>query len=277
MKTMNCLLAGLPDTGKSTYIGGLWYNLKNLSEKMVMKASRDLVDDTQRLEILSDKWVDGIKVDRTTEDQSSSVELRIEQKDNGNVLTINIPDFSGETFRQIIEMTDSKDLDSWCEEADTLFYMANKLAPGHFEDDADISGIAEDGEEKNDEVSSFNPQKMSGSAQNIMVLKYLFERKCFKKVIFAISCWDKVTENGKHPENPDVWLKNQSPALYNFLKNYHPNSTIVGVSAQGFDYEEVENNDIIADKTMYGERAFVEIGDDIIYDLSLPLYMLINE
>lgn len=29
MKTMNCLLAGLPDTGKSTYIGGLWYNLKN--------------------------------------------------------------------------------------------------------------------------------------------------------------------------------------------------------------------------------------------------------
>ena len=99
MKKINCLLAGLPDTGKSTYIGGLWYNLQNQSAKMVMKASRELVDDTQRLESLSDKWLEGVRVDRTTEDKSSSVELRIEQKDNGNVLTINIPDFSGETFR----------------------------------------------------------------------------------------------------------------------------------------------------------------------------------
>lgn len=274
---MNCLLAGLPDTGKSTYIGGLWYNLQNQSTKMVMKASRELVDDTKRLEALSEKWLEGIKVDRTTEDQSSSVELRIEQKDNGNILTINIPDFSGETFRQIIEMTDSKDLDSWCEEADTLFYMANKLAPGHFEDDADISGIAEDGEEKNDEVPFFNSQIMSASAQNIMVLKYLFRRKIFKKMIFAISCWDRITENGIHPENPDSWLKNQSPALYNFLKNYQPNSMIVGISAQGLDYKKVVDNSIITSKTISGERAFVEIGNEIKYDLSLPLYMLINE
>lgn len=276
MKQMNCLLAGLPDTGKSTYIGGLWYNLQNQSEKMAMKASRELVNDTKRLESLSDKWLYGIKVDRTTEDQSSSVEFRIEQKDNGNVLTINIPDFSGETFRQIIEMTDSKELDNWCAEAETLFYMANKLVPGHFEDDAEISVIAEDEEENNDEVPPFSSQKMSDSAQNIMVLKYLFERKCFKKVIFAISCWDIVTESGKHPENPDSWLKKQSPALYNFLKNYYPNSIIVGISAQGFDYEEVGDN-IITDKTMSGERAFVEIGDEIKYDLSLPLYMLIKE
>lgn len=276
MKKMNCLLAGLPDTGKSTYIGGLWYNLQNQSTKMVMKAGRELVDDTQRLEALSEKWVEGIKVDRTTEDQSSSVELRIEQKDNGNVLTINIPDFSGETFRQIIEMTDSKDLDSWCEGADTLFYMANKLAPGHFEDDADIDTF-ESEEEKNDEVPLFNSQKMSASAQNIMVLKYLFERKNFKKMIFAISCWDIVTENGARPENPDSWLRNQSPALYNFIKNYQPNCIIVGISAQGFDYEGLNNNDIITNKTISGERAFVEIGDEIKYDLSLPLYMLINE
>lgn len=162
---MNCLLAGLPDTGKSTYIGGLWYNLENQSSKMKMKASRELVDDTQHLESLSDKWLEGVRVDRTTEDKSSSVELRIEQKDNGNVLNINIPDFSGETFRQIIEMTNSKDLDDWCEAADTLFYMANNLDPGHFEDDDNIGTV--EGEKKNDEVPPFNSQKMSACAQNI--------------------------------------------------------------------------------------------------------------
>lgn len=276
MKKINCLLAGLPDTGKSTYIGGLWYNLQNQSTKMVMKASRELVDDTQRLESLSEKWLEGVRVDRTTEDKSSSVELRIEQKDNGNVLTINIPDFSGETFRQIIEMTSSKDLDDWCEAADTLFYMANKLTPGHFEDDTNI-GIAEDEKEGNEEVPPFNTQIMSASAQNIMVLKYLFGRKNFKKVIFAISCWDKMTENGTQHENPDTWLKKQSPALYNFLKHHQSNSIIIGISAQGLDYNEVKDIDFITNKTISGERAFVEIGDEIKYDLSLPLYMLINE
>ena len=275
MKQMNCLLAGLPDTGKSTYIGGLWYNLKNQSSKMVMKASRELVDDTQRLESLSDKWLEGVRVDRTTEDKSSSVELRIEQKDNGNVLTINIPDFSGETFRQIIEMTNSKDLDNWCEAADTLFYMANDLEPGHFEDDANI-GTVED-EKKNDEVPPFNSQKMSACAQNIMVLKYLLGRKRFKKMIFAISCWDKVTGNGTDPENPESWLKSHSPALYNFLKNQQPDSLIVGISAQGLDYEKIDDDAVIINKTKSGKRAFVEIGDEIKYDLSLPLYMLINE
>lgn len=276
MKKMNCLLAGLPETGKSTFIGGLWYNLQNQSTEMVMKASQDLADNTQRLETLSEKWLEGIRVDRTTEDKSSSVELRVEQKDNGNVLTIDIPDFSGETFRQIIEMTESNDLDNWCKAADTLFYMANQLAPFHFEDDADID-TSEDEDEKNDEVPLFNSQKMSVSAQNIMVLKYLFERKNFKKMIFAISCWDKATHNGECPENPDSWLKNQSPALYNFIKNYQPNCIIVGISAQGLDYNGIENDDDITNKTISGERAFVEIGDEIKYDLSLPLYMLINE
>ena len=276
MKKINCLLAGLPDTGKSTYIGGLWYNLQNQSTKMVMKASRELVDDTQRLESLSEKWLEGVRVERTTEDKSSSVELRIEQKDNGNVLTINIPDFSGETFRQIIEMTDNKDLDSWCEAADTLFYMANKLTPGHFEDDA-YMGIAKDEKEGHEEVPPFNTQIMSASAQNIMVLKYLFKRKNFKKVIFAISCWDKMTENGTQHENPDTWLKSQSPDLYNFLKHHQPNSIIIGISAQGLDYNEVKDIDFITNKTISGDRAFVEIGDEIKYDLSLPLYMLINE
>lgn len=275
MKKINCLLAGLPDTGKSTYIGGLWYNLQNQSSKMKMKASRELVDDTQRLEALSTPWLRGEKVDRTTEDKSSSVELRIEKKSNGDVLTINIPDFSGETFRQIIEMAENKDLDNWCKTADTLFYMANKLESGHFEDDADI-GIADDNEVRNDKIPPFNSQKMSASAQNIMVLKYLFGIKCFKRMIFGISCWDKVTNNGTFPENPDSWLKNQSPALYNFLKNHQPNSIIVGISAQGLDYEGINNN-IITNKTISGERAFVEIDDEIKYDLSLPLYMLINE
>lgn len=276
MKKINCLLAGLPDTGKSTYIGGLWYNLQNQSAKMVMKASRELVDDTQRLESLSDKWLEGVRVDRTTEDKSSSVELRIEQKDNRNILTINIPDFSGETFRQIIEMTNSKDLDDWCEAADTLFYMANKLEPGHFEDDANI-GTTEDEEKKSDEVPPFNSQKISACAQNIMVLKYLFGRKHFKKMIFAISCWDKVTENGGHPENPEFWLKSHSPALYNFLKSHQPDSVIVGISAQGLDYDKIKDDNFITNKTISGERAFVEIGNEIKYDLSLPLYMLINE
>lgn len=96
-------------------------------------------------------------------------------------------------------------------------------------------------------------------------------------MIFAISCWDKVTGNGINPENPESWLKSHSPVLYNFLKDQQPDSLIIGISAQGLDYEGIDDDAVITNKTKSGERAFVEIGDEIKYDLSLPLYMLINE
>lgn len=122
------------------------------------------------------------------------------------------------------------------------------------------------------------PQKISAAAKNIMILKYLLNRKSFKKVIIAITWWDEFTEDGSIPADPDLWLQKNSPALYNFIKHYCNDFKIIGISAQGCNYENNNfNKDEVTRKTTEGKRAFVEIDNQIEYDLSLPLYMLITK
>lgn len=55
-------------------------------------------------------------------------------------------------------------------------------------------------------------------------------------MVLAVTRWDDVTNNGDDPENPEVWLKSKSPALYNFVKHNYPDALIIGLSAQGCNY-----------------------------------------
>lgn len=120
-------------------------------------------------------------------------------------------------------------------------------------------------------------------AMNIMVLKCLLNKKSFKKVVIVLSWWDKNTDNGVVPNNPQKYLKEYSPALFNFIQHHIPNFEIIGLSAQGQEYPKEDQGNYettkkeIKAKTREGKRSFVEIGDEIVHDLSLPLYLLIKE
>ena len=55
MESRKCMIAGLPSSGKSTYIGALWYNLCNSNKNMLMSAG-ELPVHIELLEKLSDLW-----------------------------------------------------------------------------------------------------------------------------------------------------------------------------------------------------------------------------
>lgn len=274
MNTTSCLIAGLPNSGKSTYIGALWYNLQNRSENMKFKASDNLPDNIQHLNELSKLWIKAQKLDRTNAGTFDSVVLNVELKETNYSLSINVPDFLGETFLSIIDKQESEELNEWCNKTDTLFYMVHEVDAGHFNDDVDIKDA--DMDEQNDKISPLKSSDMPAATKNILILKYLFGKKKFKRVVFALTWWDEITENGSKSINPEVWLKNNSPALFNFIKHSCNDCKIIGISAQGFNYEKLNKKEIIK-KTKDGKRAFVEIDNDIEYDLSLPLYILTSE
>ena len=116
-----------------------------------------------------------------------------------------------------------------------------------------------------------------------MVLKCLLSKKTFKKVVIVLSWWDKNTDNGVVPNNPQKYLKEYSPALFNFIQHHISNFEIIGLSAQGLEYPKEDQGNYeetkkeIKTKTREGKRSFVEIEDEIVHDLSLPLYLLIEE
>ena len=99
----------------------------------------------------------------------------------------------------------------------------------------------------------------------------------YKRLVLAVTRWDNVTNNGDDPENPEVWLKSKSPALYNFVKHNYPDALIIGLSAQGCNYSEKNwNKDDMLEKTENGVRAFVNDKNGIYYDLSKPLNFLMQ-
>lgn len=278
------MIAGLPGSGKSTYIGALWYCLmhpEKIEDIKLVADKMNLADDLTVLNRLSDAYKNVKLIDRNYSDQNETVQINLKMVDSDTRLQVEVPDFLGENFRDLVELKESELVSEWLNDTDTLVYFMNEVTPPEFEDDHGPEDDESPMPAK--DVPPFSIKTISAVAMNIMVLKCLLSKKTFKKVVIVLSWWDKNTDNGVVPNNPQKYLKEYSPALFNFIQYHIPNFEIIGLSAQGQEYPKEDQGDYeatkkeIKAKTREGKRSFVEIGDKILHDLSLPLYLLIKE
>lgn len=284
MNITKCMIAGLPGSGKSTYIGALWYCLMhpdNIEGIKLVADKMNLADDLTVLNRLSDAYKNVKLIDRNYSDQNETVQINLKVADSDTRLQVEVPDFLGENFRDLVELKESELVSKWLNDTDTLVYFMNEVTPPEFEDDHGPEDDESPMPAK--DVPPFSIKTISAVAMNIMVLKCLLSKKTFKKVVIVLSWWDKNTENGVVPNNPQKYLKEYSPALFNFIQYHIPNFEIIGLSAQGQEYPKEDQGNYeatkkeIKAKTREGKRSFVEIEDKILHDLSLPLYLLIKE
>lgn len=284
MSTTRCMIAGLPGSGKSTYIGALWYCLRHTVKERSPKLKADnsnLPDDISVLNRLGDAYKAMKLINRTNSNENESVQMNLIDVETEKSIQVEVPDFLGETFRDLVELKESDLLNEWVNKADSLVYFISDVSVGEFEDDY---GPEDDETAPPDkDIPPFNITSISSAAMNIMVLKKLLAKKKFKKIVIVLSLWDKMTDNGKKPKNPEEYLEENSPALYHFIVSNIQNVSIIGLSAQGREYpkdDEVQYAAIkkeVRQQTNNGRRSFVEDGSEIIYDLSIPLYLLLKE
>lgn len=288
MEQRKCLIAGLPESGKSTYLGALWntINFHKDKEQMKLKAApNNPPDNVEQLMALSTRWVNVEDMDRTSSDVPDSISFNLTNGTEEFVLEV--PDFRGESIRQIITRNQPKSFDEWIEMGDTLLYMISDVSAGIFADDYQ----EDENEETADSevIPEFDIKKMTPAALNMLILRYFSERCRFRKVVICLTAWDEVIKNcGK--TNPTTYLKEQSPALYNFIEYHFPNVvTYFGLSAQGekYDYEtitDLEGNKQLTvtaeckrrlqEKTRNGTRAFAVVDKEENYDITLPIAAL---
>lgn len=289
MKQKKCLIAGLPESGKSTYLGALWHTINYHKDKdgMALKATtNNPPENVEQLMTLSTKWVNVEDMDRTYGDVPDSISFNL--TDGTEEFTLEVPDFRGESIRQIVTMNHPKAFDEWIEKGDTLLYMISDVKAGVFADD-----YQEDENEVtagNDEIPEFDIKKMTPAALNMLILRYLAEKCSFRKVVICLSVWDEVVKDGDGI-NPKTYLKEQSPALYNFIEYHFQPVSYYGLSAQGeaYEYEPYLDEDgneqkkvtaackkRLQEKTMKGERAFVVAETKPNYDITLPIASLLK-
>lgn len=286
MKQKKCLIAGLPESGKSTYLGALWYTINYHKDKdnMQLKASmNNPPENVEQLMALSTKWVNVEDMDRTSSDVPDNITFNM--TDGVEEFTLDVPDFRGESIRQLITRNQPKSFDEWIEKGDTLLYMISDINSGVFADD--FQEDEEELAEGYDEIPKFEIEKMTPAALNMLILRYFYERCKFRKVAICLTAWDKVIKEYAKV-NPKEYLKEKSPALYNFIEYHFPTADIYGLSAQGesYEYETIPGTDekrVKADckkrlqsKTMKGERAYIVEGTEEDNDITKPIAVLLK-
>lgn len=263
MTNKNILIAGLPEAGKSTYIAALWATTKRTNCSYELSLS-EKPNDADYLNKLSDKWLIAEPVDRTLNEVPENITLKWEKKITKELVSLTIPDFKGEIFTKLISGDASQVIhDSFINSKAAIVFI-NDMDPGTL--DGETGDKTEDSPSVND---VFTIESMSKLTQNILLIKSIRESMGDCKIVIAISSWDK--KDVLKRRNAENWLKINHKLFYNVIKNNFSESMIVGVSAQGGEYN-ADNKTELAKKKE--NRAYIYENSKV-YDLTSLLVKLL--
>ena len=273
-----CFIAGLPGAGKTTYIAALWDIIQRNGGGLELQFSTKQ-ENASYLNEIWEYWVSMKKIERSKTPVPDDITINVKRISNGEELVLDIPDFMGEQFQKIIEHTLPENIQHWIEQSDRMLFLINNLNDSlkdDLESEDDPADESTNSTKDKEEAPRLAPEKMLQASQNMMVLKYISNHARMKKVAIGLSAWDIKMNSGKTPEE---FLKQRSPALYNFIKRHFNESVFFGVSAQGFDYKDVaEKASLMKEKARKSNRAFIVYGDEKepSSDLTKPFNYLIS-
>lgn len=274
-----CFIAGVPGAGKTTYIAALWDIIQRNGGGLELQFSTKQENATYLNEIW-EYWVSMKKIERSKTPVPDDITINVKRASDGESLVLDIPDFMGEQFQRIIDHTLPENIQKWIAQSDRMLYLINNLNDS-LKDDLESNeeqegDDADDRAKEKDEAPRLAPENMLQASQNMMVLKYIANHSKMKRVAIGLSAWDVKMNGGKTPEE---FLKQRSPALYNFIKLHFTDCVFFGVSAQGFDYKDVvAKGSEMKEKARHSSRAFIAYGDekDLSPDLTRPFNYLIS-
>lgn len=249
--TRQLLLAGMPNSGKSTYIIALRYLVTSLESPTALQQTR-LSDDEAHFNLLEERWLAGKRVRRTQKPTEAWVTLHLRDSETGVEADLSIPDLKGERFEQPAAA-------GFCErtlydalvEADGLMLFTNadtSVDDMMITDVDDVTNALDDAPPAALEpppllspatladAPRFDPYAMPEQAKIVELLQMMNRRPLLprlRRLAVIVSGWDAVA--AVEDSTPEAWLRQNRPMLDQFLR-FNPEfwtSQIYGVSAQG--------------------------------------------
>jgi hypothetical protein len=271
------LVAGMPSSGKSTYIAALRHALvaKDVSCALELVS---LAQEETHLNKLEVAWVDGREMQRTQSANETWVELQIRDRATEESIVLALPDLKGESFEQpatlgLLQEELQRELIS--ASSIMLFTSADR------EDDkllisdmADIIGDAPLGADA--AAIPFDPREMPEEVKIVELLQFANRRPQLsrqRKLALILSAWDVVDVQAR--AEPERWLTANSTMLDQFLRyNSHLwEVRVYGISAQGGKLP--DDRDRLMKISKPSERIHVVGHGADRHDISAPLRWLI--
>lgn len=247
MTDRSVTICGFPESGKTTYLAGLWHLVTARAKQTSLRFESLSNGDFSHLNALSKRWRDGLTQLRTDIRWNQSNQLVTMNLLDGSdaPLRLTFPDLSGESFRMMFE-----DRDCAPEIADILTRGEGMLFCIHADKirqplmvidvaaQSKALGIDIPGGQK----IPWSPNLAPTQVQIVELLQLFclppLGLNC-RRIAITLSAWDKVSDEGRTPQG---FLAERLPLLDQYLRSGADEWTwrVYGVSAQGGDYEEEE-------------------------------------
>lgn len=276
--TASILIAGLPGSGKTTFLAALWHLVTSRESSTELTFGGLEQGDYAHLNILARRWREGSEQIRTELGSEKLVSMRLSDAE-GLELRADFPDVSGEAFRALWE---ERNCDPMV--ADLTGQGARILLFVH----ADTIRAPRWITEANAELRSMNLQPVTGeetawtprAAPTQVVLVDMLQlllgpvlKGDSGRVGVILSAWDLVEAEELTPE---AFLAERLPLLKQYLDGRHgPRAwRAYGVSATGGELE--SDRDRLLDEDLPSERIKVTGVDCRPHDLTAPLAWLLD-
>ena len=277
MEEFSYYILGLPATGKSTFLGALYYLLMNEEEGKCSLRIKHVLGDATYIGKLSNTWAEYKELDRTNiSNKNLKTELELEDN-NDNIYKIKFPDSSGEKFKK---MLNDRFID--IEEVNEI-KLANKfylfINPQHIEEPHFISEVPEHIRKENGiNIDMRKKDKTPTETELVELIQFLVHIKGDMNINFnfVISAWDLLNENLIKPME---YIEKTLPLLnqYVIANNDKIKIKCWGVSAQGGSLKSNEQRLELATKSISIEDRIIVADNEGNRSKDLTRLFVINQ
>lgn len=273
MNSTQILFAGVPHTGKSTFLALL--NLGITSGTRVSLALGNYRDDREYLNTLTAKLITCEPADRTLVGQTDGLNLSLQASD-GRDIALTIPDLSGETWRDVLsERICAASLIDQIETTDGVCIFLHAL---DFKEDPTIAEVHRVATALGEEDLGLEPDAhqlyqdvaaRSSQIDLVDLLQILGDQYATRprRIALIVSAFDVV---GK--QSPQEWLSQHAPLAEQYLRSNCEalSVNIYGLSAQGGRFDDKDELKELRKRDPLG-RAFLRDGEGIAVNLDAPI------
>ncbi|HTT93421.1 MAG TPA: hypothetical protein VMF55_02035 [Solirubrobacterales bacterium] len=236
------LLVGLPESGKSTYLGALYYLLRTGRDEALRLSSEPA--EKQYLQELENNWLRYQPFERSRHPGAIAVELDLIGAHVGEI-SLEIPDISGETYSHLWEdgLWSQSVLDLTLKSDGLIVFLHPQTVKKP--ELIDVIASKDPGSDKWVEwLAELSPTQA--------VLCDLLEQveaqrgASLPRIAVVISAWDTVADLGIEPNR---WLELEVPLLWQWLYGQEGDLEFrcFGISAQGGDVSDEETRKRLAE------------------------------
>lgn len=247
MSEQKILVAGLPESGKTTFLAALWHLVTSAELPTELQFESLAGCDSTHLNKLKTNWLNAVVQTRTASATYIDVTIRLTSPEIGSVSLV-FPDLSGEEYRELWERRAyyerfSEYLTSTSRVL--LFVHADRInKPRWVFDEAHVRRQLMVGAGTLT-PTAWSPRLTPTQVQLVDLLQLLAQPPLDigpRKLCLVLSAWDIAEGEELVPAD---YLREHLPLLHQFLDCNHDKweSIVVGVSAQGGDYGAVNDND----------------------------------